>query len=196
MSPFPSFSVCVSCLCRWWANVGLNMRLHKRLMLAESCRQSWDNLYSIRIYLCIQLFKWRSFCKIKAQYCTHSFFIHYMGRKTKIIFIVQVARFLPVFVIWDTFPVFALAFLSEVASSKWPTHCSHTCLVFITWLIFRLCGETLCGETLIKIVLIKGQQQQNFADVLMRYLGMDKQLKSCCLKTVFIGSILRGCSKG
>lgn len=49
--------------------------------------------------------------------------------------------------------------------------------MFITWLIFRLCGETL-----IKIVLIKGQKQQNFTDVLMGYLGMDKQLKSRCLK--------------
>jgi len=49
--------------------------------------------------------------------------------------------------------------------------------MFVTWLIFRLHGETV-----IKIVLIKRQKQQNFADVLMRYLGLDKQLKSRCLK--------------
>lgn len=42
----------------------------------------------------------------------------------------------------------------------------------------------LHGETLIKIVLIKGQQQQNFADVLMTYLGLGKELKSCHLKAV------------
>lgn len=44
--------------------------------------------------------------------------IHCMGSNNQTIVFVQVARFLPIFVIWDTFPIFALAFLSEAASSE------------------------------------------------------------------------------
>lgn len=43
-----------------------------------------------------------------------------MDSNKKTILFVQVARFLPIFAIWDTFPIFAPAFVSEVASSKWP----------------------------------------------------------------------------
>lgn len=54
-----------------------------------------------------------------------------MGSNKKTILFVQVARFLPIFVIWDTFPIFALAFLSEVASSEWQdtlrTHMLSVC---------------------------------------------------------------------
>lgn len=41
-----------------------------------------------------------------------------MGINEKTIPFVPVAKFLPIFVIWDTFPIFALASLSEVASSE------------------------------------------------------------------------------
>lgn len=60
----------------------------------------------------------RSLCMIKAWYCTHGLYIHCMGSNKKTILFVQVARFLPTFAIWETFLIFALAFVSEVASSK------------------------------------------------------------------------------
>lgn len=41
-----------------------------------------------------------------------------MGINKKTILFVPVARFLPIFVSWDTFPISALASLSEVASSE------------------------------------------------------------------------------